>query len=295
VSAIRIRDRLPFYHNLRHFYHWLKHRDARSELRDAKSRLLKSSDTSVEDIERLQAVSMKLHHADSMFVKGSAFSYLGVGLSAARVIQRALEQRPQPSEIRSILDLPCGYGRVMRFLRVMFPNADITAAEIDKEGVAFCQGSFAARPFFSTADFGSLSIDRKFDLIWCGSLITHITEHDCLQLLRFFHDHLTEQGVCIFTTHGTLSADWVKSKRTTYALPEEALESLIEEYESIGYGYVDYPGYPGYGISITAPERIRELARDAGNWQEILFEEHGWDNHQDVFAIAASRGESRSP
>lgn len=275
MSALRIRDRLPFYQDVRYLYHWFGHRDARRELREAKSQLLKSPSTTAEDKQWLQAVSMKLHHADSMFVKGFAASYLNVGLSASHVIQQALAQRDKQSPIRSILDLPCGYGRVMRFLRVMFRDAEITSAEIDKGGVAFCQRTFSAQPFVSSTKFSSLSIGKKFDLIWCGSLLTHIAEQDCSQLLRFFHDHLTDQGVCIFSTHGQHSADSVKSKRTTYALLENDRQQLLQQYEMSGYGYVDYPDYPGYGIS-TRPSTRKDNLRyeDSNNLRGCLLD--GW-------------------
>src|SRR5204863_8296827 len=45
-----------------------------------------------------------------------------------------------------ILDLPCGYGRVMRAIRAEFPEAHITACDIDPHAVDFCAETFGATP-----------------------------------------------------------------------------------------------------------------------------------------------------
>ncbi len=50
--------------------------------------------------------------------------------------------------------------------------------------------------------FRNLSLPHRFDLIWCGSLITHIDEWAAVDLLDFFCRHLADRGVCVFTTLG---------------------------------------------------------------------------------------------
>jgi hypothetical protein len=32
---------------------------------------------------------------------------------------------------------------------------------------------------------------------------------------------------------------------------------------------------------------MRQLTADVGGWDETLFLEHGWDDHQDVYAFSA--------
>ena len=76
-----------------------------------------------------------------------------------------------------ILDLPCGHGRVMRWLRATFPKASLTACDIDGDGVSFCAETFGARPALSSTDPEDLVLGT-FDLIWCGSLLTHLRPGD---------------------------------------------------------------------------------------------------------------------
>ncbi len=78
----------------------------------------------------------------------------------------------------------------------------------------------------------------------------------------------------------------IQSKEFTYGLSEDAQQKVIREFHSKGYGYADYPNQSGDGISDVTHQRICELARGVGGWDETLFLEHGWDNHQDVYVFA---------
>ena len=234
----------------------------------------------------LDKISLQIHNADKMYVEGDAFHYLSVGLSAGRCIQDALFRAPAEYTVGSILDFPCGHGRVLRFLRAMFPNSEITAAEIDSTALEFCRRSFFVATFLSKTTFSDLSLPQRFDLIWCGSLITHIDEQASRNLLQFFHDHLSDQGMCMFTTHGQRSIDWIQTKKATYGLTEGAQQEIIRGFQLKGYGYADYPNQSGFGISAVSHQRILDLANGVGRWSETMFLEHGWDNHQDVYAFA---------
>ena len=111
----------------------------------AKHRLLSSPDFTHEEKTLLEKVSLQVHHGDTIYTSGNAFHYLSVGLSATHCIREALCRAPAQYTVGSILDFPCGYGRVLRFLRAMFPNSEITAAEIDRTALDFCRRHFARR------------------------------------------------------------------------------------------------------------------------------------------------------
>src|SRR5262249_45606967 len=74
--------------------------------------------------------------------------YLAVGESALKAIRLALltARAPQPGEI---LDLPCGHGRVLRWLAAAFPEARLTACDLLRDGVDFCASAFGAAPIYS--------------------------------------------------------------------------------------------------------------------------------------------------
>jgi SAM-dependent methyltransferase len=229
-----------------------------------------------------------------MYVPGLASEYLVAGLSASRCIQAALQAANKASEIGAILDFPCGYGRVLRYLEIIFPDSDITGGEKQAAALDFCQRAFSVKPFLSRTEFSSLSIPWKFDLIWCGSLITHINEQATVGLLRFFYRHLLDGGICVFTTHGQRPLEQIKDKTKTYGLSEQGQEKVLTELQEKGYGYVDYINQSGYGVSVVCRSRVLELAKAVGAWEEVFYLEHGWHDLQDVYAFVR-RGSNFGP
>jgi SAM-dependent methyltransferase len=257
-------------------------------IRSGKRQLLASGDLSDSEKRMLERVSLKVHHRDSMYSPLGGRHYLSVGLSAVCCIDGALGRTSKKNGVRTILDFPCGYGRVLRFLKIRFPEAAITGVEIIPYALHFCEKHFDIAPVFSRQTFSRIQLQQNFDLIWCGSLITHLDENAAKKLLHFFYKHLNAGGVCVFTTHGQASVDWIREKKITYKLSEKARDKILAQFDRTGFGYVDYEHQPGYGVSVASRHRIGEIASEVGNWQEIFFRKQGWDNHQDVYGFSPS-------
>ena len=96
--------------------------------------------------------------------------------------------------------MPCGHGRVLRTLRAAYPQAEIVACDIDTDGVDFCAKTFDAIPVYSKENPEEIDLRRKFDLIWVGSLFTHIRDERWPEFLSFFSRVLAPGCVLIFTT-----------------------------------------------------------------------------------------------
>lgn len=232
----------------------------------------------------LRSVSLNVDPFDTMYLPGKADHYLLVGISAIRCIEAILENAGiGAGEIGSILDFPVGYGRVLRFLRAKFPEARISGAEIDCSAMKFCIREFSIEPIKALEHFSLLSAPGKFDLVWCGSLLTHIDENSAIALLRFFRDHLTENGVCVVSTHGHTSAEWLRQKKHNYGLTPSQQQELLQQYEHSGYGYVDYSNVVGYGISIASPERMKKIISQLGRCS--FAQAAVWDHHHDVYGF----------
>jgi SAM-dependent methyltransferase len=271
------------YDRLKNIY-WIMFKQ---NLKNAQSQLLASTDISDDEKNILKNVSLKIHTYDTMHGNDAGRHYLTVGFSAIRCIQKAISSTGRQFEPESILDFACGSGRVLRFLREKFPNSDFTGSETDISALKFCSKNFSVTPVVSKIPFKNIELNRRFDLIWCGSLITHIDEQSTIDLLNFFFNHLSEKGLCVFTTHGTLTMEWFeKGMKTPYGLSKDKEQKIVDEYYSRGYGYSDYFNARGYGISAVTRKHLNEIARNAGDWHETMFLEHGWDNHQDVYAFS---------
>lgn len=227
-------------------------------------------------------VSERMAPRDSMY-RGNDEHYRSVGRSAWRCITTALLSAGV-TEPRSILDMSCGAGRVLRVLARAFPNAALTACDLVKDGVDFCAEEFGATPVYSDVDLSKLAFESPFDLIWCGSLLTHLDAPLWLAPFRVFLRSLAPGGVAVVTLHGR----WVAFRMRQgidYGLPRDRIDAILAGYDAKGFGYADYVDQTGYGASVCTPAWILgELA----SWEEfrvVGYAEKQWDDHQDVLAI----------
>jgi SAM-dependent methyltransferase len=216
---------------------------------------------------------------------GDGRHYFSLSISALRHVERALRAAgaAQPD---AVLDMPCGFGRVLRTLVARFPEAVITACDIRPRAVRFCSRRFGAEAVVSSATFDQLTFFRPFDLIWCGSLVTHLEPSRALSLVDLFARSLSPGGVVVFTSHGEAVAGRIGAG-ADYMLPANGVRSLMRLYEHCGYGYADYPWESGYGVSVVSPDWIRGHVEGRGELREIYFAERGWDAHHDVFGFVS--------
>lgn len=248
-----------------------------------KKRLLADPSLTASERELLSKVSSRIYFRDGMYNEDGGH-YFKVGLSAIQCIDEAVE-RAKLKDVRTILDLPCGSGRVLRFLVHRFPDAEITACELASGAVEFCARTFGALPALSSLNLDEVSLGKEFDLIWCGSLVTHLNETGIAALLKLFQRHLTRGGLMIFTTHGDFVQRRLPTQDFDYGLTENQIQRIGINYPKTGYGFEDYPGEKDYGVSLTSTEWIRARVRELGSLREVYFKERGWDDHQDVFGF----------
>jgi cyclopropane fatty-acyl-phospholipid synthase-like methyltransferase len=233
---------------------------------------------------------------------------LEVILSALKLLDYAASRGFAPGGgPRTILDLPCGYGRITRGLRSQFPDADITVCDIDRGAVDFCARKFNATGVYGTTDFEHMEIGRSFDLIWVGSLITHFNADQTTTFIRCMMRHLSKGGLLILTTlagrvHLPFAAlnkvqsgyrkgkifqkDFVKTIKD-WKMRYKVLSNIHRQLQTLGYGYEDDPRFPGtgYGHSLISRRWIEEtLAGEACFMVDYL--ERGWDNYQDVIFVS---------
>src|SRR4030095_3516806 len=128
-----------------------------------KKQLLSDPSLSSDERDLLSKASTQIYYGDTMY-DGNAVDYYKVGLSAISCINEALDIAGLTA-VRSILDLPCGSGRVLRFLVHRFPEAEITACELERGPVEFCARTFGVRPAYSSSNLSEVSLGKKFDLI----------------------------------------------------------------------------------------------------------------------------------
>jgi SAM-dependent methyltransferase len=225
-------------------------------------------------------------------------AYFASGQWAMRRIRLAMLAAGKVTASR-ILDLPSGYGRVLRVLRAAFPDAEVTACDIHRPAVDFCAQVLGALPVYGCEKPGETPLEGGYDLVWCGSLLTHLDEPDWDGFLDLFERVTTPGGVLVFTTLGRFVAEeHLMSSDNPYGV-EHASQEMLRAYSKTGFGFGSY--YHGelaeakslpsrYGIAIASPSWVcKQLGRrkfdlltySAGGWGER------WGGYRQPLAGAA--------
>jgi SAM-dependent methyltransferase len=227
-------------------------------------------------------VSKVVAENDHMWNTGPAW-YFSVGKDGLKACINALSQSHIKS-VRRILDIPCGHGRVARHLRAGFPNAEIFFCEIDKSSADFCAKEFGGTAIYSQPEMTDVDMPGNLDLIWVGSLFTHVDEDRTRRWLHYLASRLALHGVLVATFHGLVS---ILQQTAKPMIGDVAWQKIMKQYDETGYGYAPYTAYElgDYGISLTRPSKVLEIATSIPGVRVASFSERGWANNHDVLAL----------
>lgn len=234
----------------------------------------------------------KISDRDNMFKIRSRYFLTGrTGLDSIRLAMVAIGK----TGVESVLDLPSGHGRVLRWIKAEFPAARLTACDIDHDGVDFCAQELGATPVHGHERPADIQLDDTYDLIWCGSLFTHLPPERWDGFLDLFEDALVPGGLLVSTVHGREIAIRLRDPemgRPYMKAPEDRAE-ILRGYEETGAGFRDYSftdefresrSLPrNYGISLTKPSWVSALIERRAGLQLTTYME-GQFNGQDAFA-----------
>ncbi|HWB51428.1 MAG TPA: class I SAM-dependent methyltransferase [Stellaceae bacterium] len=223
--------------------------------------------------------------------EGNDQHYYAVGRSASINITQALLARlnygGDAAPVERVLDFGSGYGRVARYLRAMFPAAAIDVTELDARAVEWCIREFGCE------DMGADLPAGAYDLIWAGSVFTHLPEDSAIELLSKMKAGLKPNGLMVLTTIGRYALSnletfalqhKLENEFLSYNLTPAAAAKICSEYRATGFGYCDYPHQQGYGIALIGFDWfIRKFVDD--EIVQVMAQERAWDIHQDVVAF----------
>lgn len=213
--------------------------------------------------------------------EGNSHHYTTCGASALNAIAAAVQQ--SGITLQSIPDFGSGAGRVTRWLRAYYPEARLSVTDIRIEDLEFCAREFGANYFPSSTDVTALHSKETYDLIWAGSVLTHLPEEVSKALIQKLSSWLTPNGVLVMSFHGRFAA--LRGPYFgNYGLETEWTE-LLFELSTKGFAYSDYPHQRGYGISLSTLEWVTNQIQRIDGARLVFLAERAWDDHQDVFGF----------
>ena len=185
-------------------------------------------------------------------------------------------------EIRTVLDFGCGHGRTARHLPLLFPAATLLFSDIDESAWQFCARQFPrARGIPSHEDFAQVDLPTNIDVIFVGSVFTHLDWHRSRALWHKLFDALSPAGVLIPTFRG--SACYRLMVRDADTLNYKGYyDPMINNYLTTGFGYQDYKNFTAWGQNLASIGRITDLAADQERARLVGYKEAGWAGVHDV-------------
>ena len=231
-------------------------------------------------------ISREIGEHDGMFVRGVGGAeehYFSVGRSAIELIAQAMIATRQ-TKFQKVLDLPSGGGRVTRHLVKFFPDSEIFVSELDQRNEGFAAAAFGAKPIISSPDFTNTH-GQTFDLIFVGSLVTHLREDKFKTAVKWFIDALAPNGVLVLTTSGR-RADYCERNINHYIDPK-LWEGVTEGLRTNGIGYIETERNDAgsFGFTLASPSWVARLVEQDESVRISMVQESAWDNHQDVIVI----------
>ena len=128
--------------------------------------------------------------------------YFASGERVAASLEQLVVQRFGGwQRIGSLLDFGCGYGRVTRFLKLRLARDRIFASDVLAGALDFQRSQLGVQAFPSTVDPAALACDRRFDVIYVGSLFTHLPSSRFAAWFGRLAELLEPGGLLAFTVH----------------------------------------------------------------------------------------------
>jgi SAM-dependent methyltransferase len=235
---------------------------------------------------RKTEVNRTIHQHDDMWLSGKEW-YWPLGHSCVECVLRGLSTTTLP-RVGAVLEVACNYGRSGRHLRAAFPEAQIWFNDIH-EGADFCASEFRGYSLRLDLEMARPPLP-KFDLVWIGSLFTHLTEPKTRSWLNYLSPQLNEAGIMVATFHGRRSAEIFRNQFGDF------VDATWPVARQTGWGYAPYDkAQPEWGFSMNTVAKLAELAEGAPGMRIGDLTEAGWGGNHDVLTLVRTNDNTFGP
>lgn len=181
--------------------------------------------------------------------------------------------------VRSVLEFACGYGRFTRHLVQDVDPRFICVSDIYTHAVDWQTETFGVRGVYSTDDPARFSLDSSFDVIFVGSLFSHLPNHLFKGWLRKLYGMLNPGGVLAFSVHDV-------------HLNTDAQNQGSKDFQYAAFSESDTLSTDVYGMAYVSGAYVARTIQEAtdGEVREYAHVKKGLYENQDLYVL--SRGDS---
>lgn len=215
--------------------------------------------------------------------------YMGLEILA----EECARARLHPS---AILDFGCGHGCVARMLKAFYPGSQIVGMDVNPGWLNWCRDVLKIETALSAKTILALSLDEeRYDLIWAGSVFSHISEKTAIHLLKEFKKALRPKGIAVFSTAGQVMRNGYGPGKIAH-LDESDILQMMAAFDDGGYGYADKntDTYKEWGHSIVPYQWYLEQSISLG-MPMCGFLEGGWARIQDIYTVRKEKTAAKWP
>jgi len=227
----------------------------------------------------------KVISEDDWMAKGkTSHGYFLRGYEALAVCHLAIKR--SGVRVKDILDFGCGHGCVARMFEAQYPQATVYGQDVPEAWLSWCRKNLGIQTIKSPEKVSEVRLTpSSFNMIWVGSVFTHIPEVSFDHLLSELLSALKSPGLIVFTTAGYKVRIGFRPGNEKLISAEGGAEAL-QQYDATGYGFTPYVGgtYDGWGRAMVTMNRVLEKIQFHES-RLISFQEGGWGNRQDVYAV----------
>jgi SAM-dependent methyltransferase len=222
--------------------------------------------------------------------------FLWTGILDLDLVLRVWERHGQavPGRAPAILDFGCGCGRLVRFLAACAGIADIHAADVNPDLVAWCGTNLRGVQARVTAVSPPLPYAAgQFDLVYSLSVLTHLPEDALAPWLQELGRIIRPGGLLVATTHGVRALERIEREaevQRVVGIDQGRAAGLLRELPAAQVLYLPYSedriartrAGARYGTTFLSEPHARSLAAGAGfdvpeflagglrGWQDVL-------------------------
>jgi SAM-dependent methyltransferase len=229
---------------------------------------------------------LKHHHVDS--VRAYA-EYITSGAHMVKILKDIVEQTGRNfSSINAFLDFASGYGRLTRYMIELIKPGQIWISDIKQGAVDFQIQQFGVNGVLSSEDPRQFKLNGQFDLIFVGSLFSHLPDETFGKWLQRIYEMLSANGLLIFTVHDeSLNKNVQATKQDIVYIPvSEELNLLSKDGRLPGVQYGTAFVSEGY-----VGKQIKNLRHPSSLYKRFI---KGMWGLQDVYILSKNVAEDLS-
>jgi SAM-dependent methyltransferase len=231
----------------------------------------------------VQGITGRVHYNDFMLTSTDPADveyYLRGAIEFVDILERScVEAGRDPNSVVDLLEVGCGYGRIVRELRKRMPLVRVHVSDVIESAAQFTAAEFGAH-YMKPLEEAGAEFDGRFDLVYLLSVYSHLRRDMVAANLRRVTAVLKPGGVAVITLQGQGSAETVERYKLYWLDKNRLLQALARD----GVYYEKYPYYYAeYGLTWFTRAAFDQLVLETTpELTAVAFHPMDVDGHQDV-------------